>query len=216
MAADLALYHHIRSSASYRTRIALALKGLDYRSEIVDLVRQDHFTPAFVRRNPAQLVPVLTDGAETIAQSVAIIEYLDELHPEPPLLPRSGPADRAWVRQLALAIACDVHPLNNLRVLNYLRESGQDDEAVLRWQRHWIARGFAALETQLATSARRGTFCHGDAPTLADVCLIPQVVNAARVGIDLGAYPILQAIDARCMAMPAFHDTHPRHFPAPG
>ncbi len=210
MSQSLTLYHHIRSSASYRVRIALALKGLSYQSHIVDLVRDDQHSPEFAQKNPAQLVPVLDDGGTLIAQSIAIVEYLDETHPEPALLPRSSAADRAWVRQLALAIACDIHPLNNLSVLNQLRAAaGFDEQQRNAWARHWIARGFAALEQRLSTSPQRGAFCHGDSPTMADVFLIPQIVNAGRVELDMAPYPTLSAIEARCMALPAFADTHP-------
>lgn len=204
------LYQHLRSSASYRVRIALALKGLDCDSQIVDLLRGDQLTPDFARRNPAKLVPLLEDEGVLVAQSLAIIEYLDERHPEPPLLPRGSAADRAWVRQLALAVACDIHPLNNLRVLRHLGATAGFDEARRNdWARHWIAEGFAALETELAASPRRGRCCFGDAPTLADVCLIPQMVNATRVDLDLAPYPTLRQIERHCMGLDAFARTHP-------
>jgi len=203
------LYQHLRSSASYRVRIALALKGLEYDSVIVDLLRGDQRSEDYARRNPAQLVPLLEDGAAQIAQSLAIIEYLDELHPEPPLLPRGNAADRAWVRQLTLSVACDIHPLNNLRVLQHLGNAGYSEAQRNDWARHWIAQGFAALETELAGSPRRGSCCHGDQPTLADICLVPQMVNAARVELDLAPYPTLQRIERHCMGLAAFADTHP-------
>jgi len=204
------LYQHLRSSASYRVRIALALKGLDYRSEIVDLLRGDQLTAEFARRNPARLVPLLEDDDVLIAQSLAIIEYLDERHPAPPLRPRASAADRAWVRQLALTVACDIHPLNNLRVLKHLGGAAGFSEAQRKeWARHWIAEGFAALETQLAAAPSRGRCCFGDAPTLADICLIPQMVNASRVALDLDAYPTLRQIERHCMSLDAFASTHP-------
>lgn len=204
------LYQHLRSSASYRVRIALALKGLDYENILIDLRRGDQLQPAFTRKHPAKLVPLLEDGSVLLAQSLAIIEYLDECYPDPPLLPPDRPADRAWVRQLALAIACDIHPLNNLRVLEHLGDvGGFSAEQRDAWARHWIAEGFAALETQLANAPRRGLCCFGDTPTLADVCLIPQMVNAARVALDLQPYPRLRAVQQHCMSLDAFASTHP-------
>lgn len=203
------LYQHLRSSASWRVRIALALKGLAHDSEIVDLLRGEQRAPGFAQRNPARLVPLLEDGEARIAQSLAIIEYLDELHPEPPLLPRGNAADRAWVRQLALAVACDIHPLNNLRVLKQLGDAGFSEAQRGDWARHWIAQGFAALEIELADAPRCGRCCHGDQPTLADLCLIPQMLNAARVELDLAPYPTLRRIERHCMGLAAFADTHP-------
>jgi len=203
------LHQHIRSSASYRVRIALALKGLPYENGIVDLLKGDQFAPAYAALNPARLVPLLEDEGTCLTQSLAIIEYLEESHPQPPLLP-AGAADRAWVRQLALSIACDIHPLNNLRVLRRLKDSaGFSEEDTQAWARHWIGEGFGALEATLASSARRGAFCFGDLPGLADICLVPQMVNARRVGLELSAYPTLLAIERSCMALPAFSATHP-------
>lgn len=215
MAHTLTLYHHIRSSASYRVRIALALKGLDYRSHLIDLSRHDQLAPGFAEKNPARLVPVLDDDGTLITQSLAIIEYLDETYPQAPLLPRTSAADRAWVRQIALSIGCEIHPLQNLGVLNHLRDDlGLNEAQRHDWSRHWIARGFDALEQRLSASPRRGAFCFGDQPSLADVFLVPQVVNARRFEVDMKPYPILREIDDRCMALPAFADTHPSRFPA--
>ena len=163
--------------------------------------------------NRQQLVPTLADGETVVTQSVAIIEYLDERHPDPPLLPAT-PAERARVRAIALAIACDIHPLNNLRVLRYLtRTLGLGEEAKDAWYRHWIETGLAALEAQLAADAMTGSCCHGDAPTLADICLVPQLANARRSNIPLEPYPTLSRIDARCRALDAFARAAPDRQP---
>jgi maleylacetoacetate isomerase len=209
------LYNYFRSSASYRVRIALNLKGLRYDYQSVHLSRGggEQFSPAFQRMNPQSLVPVLEDGAKQLTQSIAIIEYVEDTHPTPPLLP-SDPAGRARVRELALSIACDVHPLNNLRVLSYLtRELGVSEEAKNRWYQHWVALGLQALEAQIAGSPDTGLFCHGDVPGLADCCLVPQLFNARRFKCDLSAYPTLVEIEQRCNAMAAFRDAAPEHQP---
>ena len=205
------LHTYYRSSASYRVRIALNLKGLRAEHLPVHLTRDggEQFLAKFRATNPAALVPVLEDGSERIAQSLAIIEYLDERYPESPLLPASA-ADRAWVRQIALAIACDIHPLNNLRVLKYLTGPiGLSEEQKQTWIRHWIDLGLQALESRLATSPRRGAFCFGDRPTLADCCLVPQLFNAERFGMSLEAYPTLRCIAQACDSRKAFQDAHP-------
>jgi maleylacetoacetate isomerase len=199
------LYHSAPSSASFRVRIALELKGLTYESALLDLRANQHLTEEYRRVNPLQAVPALVEGGETLLQSLAIIEYLDETHPEPPLLPRD-PLGRARVRAMALLVACDIHPLNNLRVLRYLkRELGADDAARDKWYAHWIHEGFAALEQRLP----EGPFCFGKAPTLADVCLVPQVVNAQRYKVDLAGYPKIRHIFDECMKLPAFARAHP-------
>lgn len=204
------LHQFFRSSASYRVRIALNLKGLAYESVAVDLPSGMQLGEDFDQTNPAHLVPVLEDEGETLTQSLAILEYLDERWPEPALLPASSPADRAYVRQLALSIACDMHPLNNLRVLRYLvGPLGHTEETKNEWARHWITLGFSALERQLAASPRCGAFCFGDEPTLADVCLVPQIANAGRVDMDMGPYPTLRRIDQNCAALEAFQRAHP-------
>lgn len=205
------LYNYFRSSASYRVRIALELKGLPYDYVPVHLLREggEQFGAAFTGINPAHLVPVLEDGGDTLAQSMAIMEYLDEQYPEPPLLPR-GHADRGRVRQMCLAIACDIHPLNNLRVLKYLKGPlALSEEQKDAWARHWIGLGFAALESQLAESSRTGLCCFGDEPTLADCLLVPQIYNAQRFGTDLSPYPTLLRIDAYCTRLNAFKRAHP-------
>lgn len=200
------LYGYFRSSAAYRVRIALNLKGIAWEAVVVDLrapVSAQH-TPEFRSLNPQQLIPVLQDGADTLTQSLAIMEYLEETHPQPPLLPRS-PAGRAQVRALALAVACDIHPLNNLRVLNYLRSPlGHDDAAVNAWYAHWIAQGLSPLEQEARRLSGDGRHMFGSAVTFADVCLVPQMANARRFRCDTEPYPTLRAICAHLEALPAF------------
>lgn len=204
------LYHFPLSSASYRVRIALNLKGID--AEMISLRLRDgeQRDPAYAAVNPQCLVPTLVlDDGTALTQSQAIIEYLDEAYPEPLLLPRDARA-HAWVRAIAQAIACDIHPLNNLRVLQYLEcDLGQDPDAVKSWYAHWVRLGFDALELQLADPVVAGRFCCGDAPGLADVFLVPQVRNARRYQIDLAAYPRIVAIDAACAELDAFRRASP-------
>ncbi|MCA1799416.1 MAG: maleylacetoacetate isomerase [Xanthomonadaceae bacterium] len=200
------LHTYYRSTAAWRVRIALQLKGVAYDAVPVHLLRDggEQRTDTYRALNPQQLVPLLTDGDERISQSLAIIEYLDETHPEPPLLPRS-PAGRARVRALAQVVACDMHPLNNLRVQQYLAaEFGADDGTKQRWMHQWLAAGFDALERMLADDLRTGAYCHGDTPTLADLCLVPQVYSARRFSFDLAPYPTVVRIDAHCAEQPAF------------
>jgi maleylacetoacetate isomerase/maleylpyruvate isomerase len=206
------LHNYFRSSASWRVRIALALKGLPYDYRPVHLVRGEQAAPAFVEASSTGLVPLLvTDDGERLHQSLALLEYLDETHPEPPLLPRD-PAGRARVRALALDVACEIHPLNNLRVLQYLvRTVGASEEQKIAWIRHWIESGLAAVERQLA--ARPSTFCHGDAPGLADCTLVPQIFNAQRFGARLEHVPQVMRVHAACMAHPAFASTQPSACP---
>ena len=209
------LYSYFRSSAAYRVRIALNLKGLPYEYLPVHLVRDggEQHAPAYRSVAPEGLVPVLVDGEATVHQSLAIIEYLDETHPQPPLLP-GGAAGRAAVRAIALDIACDVHPLCNTRVLKYLGANcGLHKDGSEDWIRHWISTGFDALEIRLAQDPARGAFCHGDAPTLADIMLVPQVFNARRFGVDMGRFPTIAAIDARCAELAAFADAAPAQQP---
>jgi maleylacetoacetate isomerase len=200
------LYGYFRSSATYRVRIALNLKGLPWQAELIDLrppANAQH-SAHFRALNPEGLIPVVTDGAHTLSQSLAIIEYLEETHPEPALLPRE-PYARAEVRALALAVACDIHPLNNLRVLNYLRSPlGQDDAAIDAWYAHWIAAGFGALEQRARQLSGDGQHLFGTSVTLADVCLVPQMYNAYRFRCDVEPYPTLRAICAHLEALPAF------------
>jgi maleylacetoacetate isomerase len=202
----LILYTYFRSSAAYRVRIALALKGLKPELRFIHLVKgggQQH-SPEYRALNPQGRVPFLIDGATKIGQSLAIIEYLDETHPQPALLPRDA-AGRARVRQIALAITADIQPLQNLSTTQYLeRELGLDQPARDAWVRHWIDSGLAALEATLAADPATGRFCHGDAPTMADCCLVPQLFAARRFGADLARCPTLARIDAACTALPAF------------
>ena len=213
------LYSYFRSSASYRVRIALALKGLAYEYVPVHLVKNEQLAPAFRAVAAAQLVPALvldaaTGQAETtLTQSLAIIEYLDETVPAPPLLPADA-LGRARVRSLALDIACEIHPLDNLRVLRYLqRELKVDDEAKNQWYRHWIETGLEAVESRLTGSAGTGRFCHGDTPGLADCVLVPQIFNARRGDCRLDHVPTVMRIFEACMAESAFASTQPSACP---
>jgi maleylpyruvate isomerase len=206
------LYDYFRSSAAFRVRITLNLKGLAPERRFIHLRKSEQRSPAYLDINPQGLVPALVVGDRRLTQSLAIIEYLDEKFLQPPLLP-PGPEDRAWVRSVAMAIACDIHPLNNLRVLRYLDgELAIDEPRRDEWYRHWVREGFDALEAQLSARAI-GSFCLGTAPTLADVCLVPQVANARRLKVDLAPYPRIRAIDAACLALPAFADAQPDRQP---
>ncbi|HRC38570.1 MAG: maleylacetoacetate isomerase [Rubrivivax sp.] len=205
------LYNYFRSSASYRVRIALALKGLDYEYKPVHLARNEQFTESYAAVSAARLVPILRDGEHNLTQSLAIIEYLEETHPAPPLLP-AAPAERARVRGLAMDIACEIHPLNNLRVLRYLARDlkiGEDDKN--RWYRHWVETGLEVVERQLA--ARPGTYCHGDTPTLADCVLVPQIFNARRFDCRLEHVPQVMRVFDACMKLDAFGKTRPELCP---
>jgi maleylpyruvate isomerase len=204
------LYGYPMSSASYRVRIALALKGIEVTTVTKQLRRGEQRAKDFLEINPQGFVPVLSlDDGQALPQSLAIIEYLDEVYPQPPLLPAS-PIERARVRALSLLIACDIHPLNNLRVLQYLEGSlGEAQCARDTWYRHWIEAGFEALEEALGRDPARGRFCYGDAPSLADVCLVPQVFNARRYSVDLVPFPRIVAIDAACHEIAAFASAAP-------
>ncbi|MFS2134857.1 maleylacetoacetate isomerase [Duganella sp. Dugasp56] len=209
------LYTYFRSSAAYRVRIALNLKGLDYEALPVHLLRNggEQLTDAYRAINPSALLPTLDDDGAVIGQSLAIIEYLEETRPQVPLLP-VDPADRARVRALALTVAADTHPLGNLRVLKYLKHDlNLSEEVKLEWQRHWLRIGMATLETMLSGDARTGLYCHGDTPTLADCCLVPQVFGAQRFGVDLAPYPTVTRIHDACAGLPAFQQAHPSQQP---
>jgi maleylpyruvate isomerase len=208
------LYDYFRSSAAYRVRIALNLKGLSPERAFVHLRRGAQRADDYLAVNPLGLVPSLvTDGGEVLTQSLAIIEWLDETHPQPPLLPPDA-AGRARVRALALEIACDIHPINNLRVLNYLTGTlGATEAQKNGWYRYWCDVGFEALETQLAREKGTGAFCHGGSPTIADICLVPQLANARRVDLDLSLYPTLLRIEAACNALPPFAAAAPAKQP---
>jgi maleylacetoacetate isomerase len=209
----LKLYGYFRSSAAFRVRIALNLKGIRYEQASVHLRRNEQSAPDYLALNPMGLVPALEDDGQIFMQSLAIIEYLDETHPEPPLLP-GHPADRARVRALAQIVACDIHPIDNLRVLLFVKhELGHDDAAVERWYNHWIVQGFNGLERILAEDGQSGEFCHGDEPTLADICLVPQVINAQRFKLDLAPYPTIRRIFANCLTLPAFDRALPAKQP---
>ena len=206
------LHGYWRSSAAYRVRIALNWKGIAYENSPVDLRAGAHHGADYLGLNPQGLVPCLIDGPAALTQSLAIIEYLEETHPSPPLLP-ADPVGRAKVRAAALAIACDIHPINNLRILNYLRgEMGQPQDKVDGWVRHWIAEGFSALEA----TAGEGPYLFGAAVTLADLCLVPQLYNARRVAADLTPYPKLTAIEANLLSLPAFDRARPENQPDAG
>jgi maleylacetoacetate isomerase len=206
------LYTFFLSSASYRVRIALNLKGIGYEPHFVNLLRGDQHAPEHFALNPQGLVPVLIDGERRLTQSLAICEYVDEIHPEPPLLPK-GAIERARVRALAYAVACEMQPLNNPRVMNYLDATlGLGKPERKAWIQHWIKEGFTAVERILADPAT-GVFCHGDAPTLADICLVPQVANALRAKCDLAPFPTVHRIYEACTALPAFDAAAPHNQP---
>jgi maleylacetoacetate isomerase len=209
------LYTFFRSSASYRVRIALNLKGLAYDQAAIHLRRGggEQLQPAYKSINPQALVPALEDNGRVLTQSLAIMEYLEEKYPDPPLLPKD-PAERALVRSMALVVACEVHPIQNLRVLAFVKSKyNQTDEQVNHWAQHWINLGLSALEEIILTQPKRGKFCYGDTPTLADVCLIPQLGNARRYGCDLSRYPKILDIEKNCMALRAFADAAPEKQP---
>ena len=206
------LYNYFRSSASYRVRIALALKGLAYDYMPVHLTKNEQFQESYAAVSASRLVPLLKDGDAVLTQSLAIVEYLDETHPAPPLLPADA-LGRARVRALAYDIACEIHPLNNLRVLRYLVHDlklSEDDKN--RWYRHWVETGLEAVERQLS-DARTGLYCHGDAPTLADITLVPQIFNAQRLNCRLDHVPTVMRVFEACMKLDAFEQTRPEKCP---
>lgn len=211
------LYNYHSSSTSFRVRIALNLKGLEYENVPIELRWKggDHQRPEYTELNPQANVPLLLDGDHRFNQSLAIMEYLDEVRPEPPLLPKSA-AERARVRALSLFVACEIQPLNNLRAQRHLAEAfGVDKPGLSRWQLHWCEVGFDVLERELSQSSATGRYCHGDTPTMADCCLVPQIYNSQRpvVGADLAKWPTLRRIYETCLAHPAFERAHPHNQP---
>jgi len=209
------LYTYFRSSAAYRVRIAMNLKGLPYEAAPIHLLRNggEQLAEGYRAVNPSALLPALVDEGNVIHQSLAIIEYLEETHPQVPLLP-ADPLGRARVRALAQTVACDTHPLTNLRVLKHLTgHMGHSDAEKLEWYRHWLGEGMAMLEAHLAGESATGRFCHGDTPTMADCCLAPQVFNAQRFELDMAPYPTIARIHANCSELPAFQAAHPAQQP---
>lgn len=206
------LYDYFRSTASYRVRIALKIKNISYEAIAIHLVNHggEQHQDSYRQINPQSLVPTLDENGHIISQSLAIIEYLDEICPTPPLLP-STPLARAQVRSLALIVACDMHPLNNLRVLNQLRSQFAADENQIRaWYHHWLKLGFDALETKLNHLANKSSFCYGNEPSLADICLVPQVYNAYRFEFSMVDFPLIEAIYQHCMTLAPFKDAAPQ------
>jgi maleylpyruvate isomerase len=215
MSGEFVLYGYFRSSAAFRARIALNLKGIKPEMRFVHLLKdggQQH-TAEYKALNPQELIPALVHEGHTITQSLAIIEYLNEIVPEPPFLPTDA-YGRARCREIAYAVACDIHPVNNLRIGRFIKKTfDTQDEAVFAWQRHWIEIGFDALETMLLSSKETGRFCHGDAPTIADICLIPQVANARRVNLDIVRWPTIARVEAHALTLPAFAAALPKNQP---
>ncbi len=204
---EVVLHDYFRSSASYRVRIALNLKGIAYQSHAIDLRTDEQKGADYRQLNPQGFVPMLEMNGERLTQSLAIFDYLDAQVPEPPFVPKE-PADRAHVLALALTVACDIHPLNNLRVLRYLKNQlGQPQEAIDDWYRHWVSEGLAALESLAAPAA--GKFLYGDTLSMADICLVPQLYNARRLETPLDAFPTLTRVDEALTAIPAFAAAHP-------
>lgn len=209
----LTLYDYFRSTAAYRVRITLNLKGLDYQQAQVNLLQGEEGGSEYRAVNPQGLVPALDVGGEVLQQSLAICEYLDEVEPEPPLLP-DDPLQRAQIRALAQMVACDIHPVNNLRILKYLTgKLGVSEAQKLSWYRHWIDEGFCPIEQMLSETASAGLFCFGNSITLADICLVPQVYNARRFELDLSPYPRIVQIEQQCLQLDAFERARPENQP---
>ena len=207
------LYTFFRSSAAFRMRIALNCKGLAYEPQFVSLPKDEHKLAGYLSVNPQGLVPALEDAGKIYVQSLAMMEYLEETYPQPPLLP-GGAEDRAYVRAVAQIVACEIHPLNNLRTLRYVKKSYRlDDEGVNVWYRHWIAEGLASLEAFLVSCGKSGRYCYRDQVTIADCCLVPQVFNAQRYACDLAPYPRIMALFDQCMQLEAFIAAQPSRQP---
>lgn len=200
---------YFRSTAAYRIRIALNLKAIEHELLPINLFNNEHHSPEFIEHNPDGLIPTLDTGDVVISQSMAILEYLEETHPNPALLPQTA-TDRAFVRGLAQTIVSDMHPLNNLRVYTFLmNEMGVDEKGKMKWYFHWLKQGFTSLEARLAKNSKTGLCCFGDTPSLADICLVPQVFNAVRFEFDLQPYPVIQRINQHCLSLPAFAQARP-------
>jgi maleylpyruvate isomerase len=209
------LFGYFRSSAAYRVRIALNLKNIEWQSEIIHLTKNggEQFSEFYQNLNPQSLLPTLEDDGNYFTQSLAILEYIEEVYPDPPLLP-TLPTQRAHVRSIALAVACDIHPINNLRVLKYLTQELKIDEVQkTAWYRHWISTGLGAIETMLTQHPETGKFCHGSSVSLADICLVPQVFNANRFDCDMAAYPTITRINDACISMKEFQQAMPENQP---
>ena len=207
------LYTYFRSSAAFRVRIALNLKRLAYEPIAISLPQGAHRQQSYGAINPQKLIPALVDEGNLLTQSLAIIEYLEEKHPDPRLLPRDL-LERARVRSLAMLVACEIHPLNNLRVLQHLKRAlGHTEEGINTWYRHWVAEGLAKFEASLANTVGTGKFCHGESPTLADCCLVPQIFNAKRYECDLAPYPVAMRVFDACMQLEAFDEAQPTKQP---
>jgi len=209
------LFGYFRSSAAYRVRIALNLKNIEWQSETIHLTKNggEQFSEAYQKLNPQSLLPTLEDDGNYFTQSLAILEYIEEAYPDPPLLP-TLPTQRARVRSIALAVACDIHPINNLRVLKYLsQELKLDQVQKTTWYRHWISAGLGAIETMLTQYSETGEFCHGSSVSLADICLVPQVFNANRFDCDMSAYPTITRINDACLSMKEFQQAMPENQP---
>ena len=213
MSEQITLTTYFRSTAAYRVRIALNHKGIDHTLLPVNLLTGEHKEDSFLAHNPQGLLPTLKIDVAVVTQSMAILEYIEETYPQSALLPDDG-LQRAAVRSLAHSIACDIHPLNNLRVLKYLvNEVNVDESGKLKWYHHWLELGFSAIEKQLAHNADRENFCFGSSVTMADVCLIPQVYNANRFNFDLSNYPLISEVNEHCLQLPAFAKSAPEHQP---
>jgi maleylacetoacetate isomerase len=215
MSGKFTLYGYFRSSAAFRARIALNLKGINPELHFIHLLRNggEQHTPEYKTLNPQELIPALVHEGHTITQSLAIIEYLNEIVPQPPLLPADA-YGRARCREIAYAVACDIHPVNNLRIGQFIKRTFKtQDEDVFSWQRHWITIGFDAIEKILTTSPLTGTYCHGDTPTIADICLVPQIANARRVNLDIATWPTIARIEAHALTNPAFDAALPKNQP---
>lgn len=203
------LYTFFRSSTSFRLRIALAYKQLDYEPHYVSLPKMEHRVPSYRDINPQGLVPLLVEGGRSLIQSMAVIEYLDEIYPDPPLMPKD-PIGRIYVRAVSQIVGCEIHPLNNVRVLKHLKaQFGADEATTNAWYEHWVTEGLSSLESYLAREGMSGDFCYGNTVTMADICLVPQIFNARRFNCSLDAYPKLLAITDRCMKLDAFRAAEP-------